>query len=598
MKIENLIAGLGQRILSAGDLESDAGQMNTPAASGKLTDGVFAQKATYTDPAYHKFYGSIDRTIVYDLGDVCAVSGFMGSFLHEEQTAVRLPAYVRIALSEDGDGWETVAEIKPERTNVESEIRKLSAEFEPRAARYVGISFNVACWVFVDQFEVYGVRDAAGAKSIVPEKKTAVNNPNRYVEPDDFYGIHDIMLAYNCLYSNPERGLLTKELLLPYVAYYDRDGKMKDIYFDSFLFLPFVAAAPSGGYYYDNKSKPGCLDDWKYYVNDTFTPGKNVEALNDAVGEVKQILGLENYRARVFFSILFPTETQKEFGVVDGKKLDFTRLDDRKAAVRWLVNEQLNRFKAGGFDNLLLTGFYWFHEAVDYSDPNELELLRYTTDYVRSLGYSTIWIPWYQASGFHEWQKFGFDVACMQPNYAFTQNTAKVVYANAATTKRLGMCVEMEIGGLSHEQCARFRIYMKVGAQTGYMNALHMYYQGGGPGEFYHARLSDDEKVRNIYHELYTFVKHRLPLADIRLDTCAFETKADSVLDARIASGDDIIVATLYEGTKNGSLTLANDGSFKYIPKKDFKGLDRFYVDVTVDGKVKDIFEITVSVIA
>lgn len=171
MKIENLIAGLGQRILSAGDLESDAGQMNTPAASGKLTDGVFAQKATYTDPAYHKFYGSIDRTIVYDLGDVCAVSGFMGSFLHEEQTAVRLPAYVRIALSEDGDGWETVAEIKPERTNVESEIRKLSAEFEPRAARYVGISFNVACWVFVDQFEVYGVRDAAGAKSIVPEKK-------------------------------------------------------------------------------------------------------------------------------------------------------------------------------------------------------------------------------------------------------------------------------------------------------------------------------------------------------------------------------------------------------------------------------------------
>lgn len=70
------------------------------------------------------------------------------------------------------------------------------------------------------------------------------------------------------------------------------------------------------------------------------------------------------------------------------------------------------------------------------------------------------------------------------------------------------------------------------------------------------------------------------------------------MLDARIASGDDIIVATLYEGTKNGSLTLANDGSFKYIPKKDFKGLDRFYVDVTVDGKVKDIFEITVSVIA
>lgn len=31
------------------------------------------------------------------------------------------------------------------------------------------------------------------------------------------------------------------EQFLPYVGYYDREGKLRDYFFDAFLFLPFAA---------------------------------------------------------------------------------------------------------------------------------------------------------------------------------------------------------------------------------------------------------------------------------------------------------------------------------------------------------------------
>lgn len=595
----DLISGLGQKIFSTGDLGSDAGQMNTPESSMKLTDGVRAVKSTYTDPAYFKFYGSIDRTVVFDLGKMCTVSGFFGSFLKEDQTAVHLPHYIRVTVSEDGDGWCTAGELRGLKDPRAEAIIEVNIEFEKKyLARYVAVTFPVACWVFCDAMKVFGCEgETPDSCAIVPEPKVHTKYPNRYVMPEMFHNVHDVMLAYNCLYSDPQRGKLRKEQLLPYVGYYDKTGKMRDFFFDSYLFLPFVSATPSGGRYYDDPHHPGTLSDWDYYIDDTFEQDRNIYALEQAVGEAKETLGDTEYKANVFFSILYPTATQKEFGVVDGKMLDFSSLEDRKTAVRYVIDEQLRRYKASDFKNLRLLGFYWFHEAVNYADPDEIDLLRYTTDYVRSIGFSTIWIPWYQASGFNEWDKFGFDVACMQPNYAFTKNTARVVYANAETTRRLGMCVEMEIGGRSYEALARFRVYMKAGAQCGYMNALHMYYQNGGPGEFYHCMLSDDPKVNAVYHEVYLFVKHRLPVNGIKLDKEEFECVKGGVLDGKLGVCGRNIVASLYSTTKDGALTLANDGTFKYIPSPDFSGADRFFVDVTEDGKIKDIYEIVIKVV-
>lgn len=595
---QNLIFSLPQTIVSAGEMLLDNEFNNTPESSMKLTDGIFASTTTYTDAAFFKFYRAMERTVFYDLGKISAVYEFCGSFLFEKSTGVHPPRIVRVRVSEDADKWQTGAVISNNDWGNCDAVLKLRAKFEkPLKARFVSITFNVDCWCFCDQLEIFGTKSTEGAFDIVPERETSHQFPNKYVMPEDYFGVHDIMLAYNCLYKNPPAGLLSKEKFLPYVAYY-KQGKMTDTFFDSFLFLPFVSAAPSGGFYYDNRQSPGNFSDWQYYVDNTFAPDYNVFALNDAVGEMKKELSLsEEHKVGVFLSILFPTFTQRDFGDIDGsgRSLDFNIIEDRKTAIRWLIDEQMRRFNEANLDNLNLIGYYWFHEEVNYSDETDLELIQYTTDYVRSLGYTTIWIPWYQAPGFQDWKLFGFEVACMQPNYAFTKNPAEVVYANARTTKKLGMCVEIEIGGLSVEAIAKYRMYLKVGAQMGYMNALHMYYQNGGPGEFYNAHHSADKVIHQVYDDTYRFVKHQYPICNIELETTTFPLSGSTIVDGKLVSkkGEDLIV-TLFSAPKTGSVTLANDGSFKYIAKEGFDKHDRFFVDVTDGLSEKQVFEIII----
>ena len=36
-----------------------------------------------------------------------------------------------------------------------------------------------------------------------------------------------------------------------------------------------------------------------------------------------------------------------------------------------------------------------------------------------------------------------------------------------------------------------------------------MYYQGGGPGEFYEAFKSADKALNDVYHNTYLFTKNR-----------------------------------------------------------------------------------------
>lgn len=41
------------------------------------------------------------------------------------------------------------------------------------------------------------------------------------------------------------------------------------------------------------------------------------------------------------------------------------------------------------------------------------------------------------------------------------------------------------------------------------MDSVHMYYQGGGPGEFYEAYRSADRTLNDVYHNTYLFTQNR-----------------------------------------------------------------------------------------
>ena len=270
-----------------------------------------------------------------------------------------------------------------------------------------------------------------------------------YALPERLDGCENIFLSYTFNCSNWSSGRRTKAGYKPLVGYYDTEGTLRDTFFDTFLFLPCVTSTPSGGKTYRDNENPANLSDWRMFIDDVFLDGYNIDALNEAVGEMKATLGASytDYKARVFLSCMYPVKTQTQFGDLngDGVSEDFTRLADRLAAIEWMLDEQLDRFEAGGYEHLELVGFYWFEEDFAGGDPHELELVTHFNDYAHEAGLKTIWIPYNGAQGYDRWAEFGFDVACYQPNYMFNANTTESLLTyTCKAAERLGMCVEIE----------------------------------------------------------------------------------------------------------------------------------------------------------
>lgn len=503
----NLIAGKGQAIIAYGALteQDKTVQFNTPDAENRLTDGILAKEATYSDPAWFRFTRGVARSIIFDIGAVAAVSELSIRFLKENATAVRLPNNVSFSVSVNGVDFAQAAIADGIRCDGEGGVATVDKVLEkPVRARFVRVTFCCPVHIYIDQIYVFGTKNAEGACLLVPDSRDADTYPDRYCSAEQLGGAKDVALAYFC---HENQTPLEVEHLLPYVGYI-KDGKITDTLFDGYLFLPFVAFLYEG-----YKKKPLDKSKWQYYMDTQFLEGKNLDALDEAARQVKEALGLPELKLKVFFSILYPVPEQHEFGVVDGKMRDFAVLEDRIAAMKWLIDEQEERFYAKKYEHLQLSGFYWFTEEIDYEDSQLLEMIRVTTDYVRSKNLITTWIPYYLASGYNDWRRLGFDMACYQPNYAFSQGIPEQrLYDAADTAKLLGMCIELEIGGLEKWNVEHTRNYYAVGAQTRYMqDAAHMYYLGSLKDVMFKSCYSDDPYFHTMYDDTYRFIKGTYP---------------------------------------------------------------------------------------
>ena len=504
---KNLLRGKGQWIASKGSIDETfrTDFYNTPDTERRLTDGILAEQPTYTDPAWFRFTQAMGRMILFDLGAIGSVSQFVIRFLKERATGVSIPRFVDFAVSENGIDYERVARLTG-RSDHESDIVQLRAKLEPAVrARFIRVTFPVAAHAYIDQIEAIGKKDVTGARPVEPDEDDVTNLPNRYCTAAELGGAKDVLLAYFC---HEERAPLDKSAFKPFVGYLDENGKAKDTLFDGYLFLPFVA------FLYDkHRKKPLGKEKWQYYMDQQFLDGKNLDALEEAACDVAAELGLPELKLKIFFSILYPVPEQHAFGVIGGKERDFRVLEDRIAALEWLVDEQEARFRAKGYRHLELAGYYWFTEEIDYEDEQLLAMIRSITDRIRGKGLITTWIPYYGASGYDDWRNLGFDMACYQPNYAFRQDIPEQRLFDAAkTAKELGMCIELEVGGTARWNVEHTRNYYAAGAVTGFMKeAAHMYYQDGLPGCFHAAYLSKDPFLHSMYDDTYRFIKGTYP---------------------------------------------------------------------------------------
>ena len=68
---------------------------------------------------------------------------------------------------------------------------------------------------------------------------------------------------------------------------------------------------------------------------------------------------------------------------------------------------------------------------VENIEAGDAEILPNVSQYIHASGGGNlkfVWIPYYDAPGFANWSQYGFDVATLQPNYAF-HNCSKSRFA-------------------------------------------------------------------------------------------------------------------------------------------------------------------------
>lgn len=337
--------------------------------------------------------------------------------------------------------------------------------------------------------------------------------------PDLLNGYENICLTYH---FNPDRGNSTVRQsvadLLPYVAYIDANRKIQDFFFDSYLFLPWNCSAPSGATMHGGTNNPTIATDWIAYIDDLFYRDKNVNALDQAMARTKSELNDSEKKAGVFFTILYPAHNQTNFGSLGGRQLDLSKKADREYAIKWMIDEQINRFTQSEFEHLDLVGFYWLEEEI-YSQYDQ-EMMLYASEYLHSKGLKFIWIPWFQAPGYNKWQNYGFDVACLQPNEIWQSTTIpRRVQTCAELCELYGMSMQIESRHEVSEKefFDRYMRYLYGGMMNGHMDSVKFYYQSGKTGVYYDSCYSSEPLYRSVYDLTYKYAKGTLTEDDIDL---------------------------------------------------------------------------------
>lgn len=209
------------------------------------------------------------------------------------------------------------------------------------------------------------------------------------------------------------------------IAYRSFDGKYKDFFFDGFLITGYVCKAgrtllPL------RKNKPAIKSDWQDAIESFLAA---TVKLSDAFKEVSQTLNANGRRAKVILTLPYPDPRQRSFGPIEGKTLNFAREKDQLEALKWYIDEVLQKWskyeKQGRLDGVKLAGFYWLNESIGEHD---CQLVKNVSYYVHAKGYLMHWIPSYSAASIfkkHPIKELGLDEVTQQINYQSPDKRAR-----------------------------------------------------------------------------------------------------------------------------------------------------------------------------
>ncbi|HBL85161.1 MAG: hypothetical protein A2Y17_01325 [Clostridiales bacterium GWF2_38_85] len=594
---QNLVAGLiPQTFTMRTDIDSES---NSPVEDlYKLTDGKYANTASYADPALfwsaQANRATDARLFVFDLGKTSTITSAKTTFCHVSSAGVILPESYSVYASEDGVVWDVVYRRDGirESNNPDNSLVSVVAEFEKQyKARFVAVFFDVEGHTRFDEIEVFGTKAIADNAIAVSENGDTKLRTGEWPTADDLNGVHDILLMFHC-YSNTivdgvaPAGGFDVDHFLKLMAYYDKNMKITDTMFDTFLFIP-----GGGTMTWTNAAR------WKAYYENLFSEGYNLDAMNQAAAQVQEALGDENYKGKVMFPIFLASNQYTQFGDLDGDGIDenFNTLENKSKAIKWVIDEYLRRFNEGNYENLEVVGFYFESETIDYTDVNCPASMRYAADYVHELGYMIMSCPYYMSSGYYDFYNLGFDAAFKQPSYYFWNNQPEAFPRTCTTAKWLGMSTEMEVepdANTDSAALAKYIEYLRAGVDYGYMNATHMYYYSV---PYYQSIKSGTARGRLIYDLTYKFIKHKLIFSTVEKDyETIFTGPADTKITGKIEA--DGMYQDIGSSTRYGNIKFERNGKFTYTPKPGFAGEDSFTVIVNDGGEEKTLYTVKIKV--
>lgn len=308
----------------------------------------------------------------------------------------------------------------------------------------------------------------------------------------------------------------TKEQLIPYVYKYNTNGDFEWL-FDGFLFQEDRTNI-GGGHAFEQKVYLHQKDrarktEWEWLLNRIFTLGESIDALNSLIEDLGKVESLPARRRKVILSIPEPLSGQLDWGSLNGKELDFANDSNRMEAVRWYIDELIQRFNAGGYQNLDLSGFYWLREDNELS----FHLMPLISSYIKSKGYKLYWRPSYGRFRGNSWKTNKFDVAYLKPDHLTTSWFEKKNVERACTyASRYNMGLEIDLDKLVRQYAnyrTKFNEYMEVYTDKNVFAKAAMSYQDGD-AILYELSQSKNQTLNKIYAQVVDSVAARQRRAD------------------------------------------------------------------------------------
>ena len=330
--------------------------------------------------------------------------------------------------------------------------------------------------------------------------------------------------------------------------------------FDAFLCIDTYDSKRSRSYCITSSSLSANKASWEDLLEDWLGNDGALRKLDSAVSDAAATLGVPPKPRYIVMGlpdpIMFENFADKSssttyWGDIEGRPVDFSDVEDQKAAYKWYMDRCRERFNALGFNYLELAGFYVLSEELHlpasyydalgvYYFSNETwnaqykrweQLVPYAAEYAHSHNEGLWWIPYLYAPGHTVWNYLGFDRAFMQPNRYWDHDEIEHPLSSTISTLQshnMGIELEFEYSAVASVMADgrgapdgngnlvfysadvpmlqdRVREYMDAYKQSGLYGVLPFAVYSGTDA-MHQLASSADESDRQLYHDICHFI--------------------------------------------------------------------------------------------